>query len=99
MFRWQRRYAPVPWSEIQPSDLRPMGDPETSFAYRREVHLGLVVKGEAVPFLGVLAIRCGAHGATLEPLSLSIADGTLRMSIDDGQSNPRRHLDAEDSRY
>lgn len=74
MPRYVRRYAFAPWSDVAPSDLEPMGEPETVIDYRHETHLGLYVKGEHTAYLGMLAVRCEAKGMNVVPLSIAIAD-------------------------
>ncbi len=90
----KRRYAPIPWGEILPSDLVAQGDPESLMIYRREEHLGLHVRGEYVRSLGMLALRCERRGMELCPLSMAISDTPIVLNTDDGlQSNPRRKDD------
>lgn len=88
-----QRYAPSPWSEVAPSDLEPMGEPDVTLEYRHELHLGLNVPGVFVSSLGMLAVRCECRGERVIPLGLAIADGTIVVAIPPGQSNPRRHKD------
>ena len=81
------RYARVPWSWIAPSDLREAGPPELTRDIRKfgraERHLCLAIKGEYVPTLGMVAIRCERHSGWELPLSLAIVD-TAAVTIDEG---------------
>lgn len=90
-----RRYTTVAWGEIAPSDLEPKGDPEWAIEYRHELHIGLHIVGEYVPELGMLGIRCEVRNGEEQPISMAIADGSVAVSIEPAQSNPRRREDAE----
>lgn len=91
MGHWQRRYAQAPWSEIAPADLEPQGDPETAIDYRHETHLGLYVKGEHIPYIGMLAVRCESRGMHLVPIGLAIADTPIACHHAPVQSGVQRH--------
>lgn len=88
--RYVRRFVPVPWGEIRPSDLEPQGEAETVIDYRHETHLGLYIKGEYTAYLGMLALRCETRGMTLAPVGIAIADTPLLFDTTPVQSNPRR---------
>lgn len=91
MGRYETRYLVVPWGDLTPADLQPQGAPETELTYRREVHLGLHVRGTFGVTLGMLAVRCETHGSALEPLSLAIAETPPLVQLEvPAQSNPRR---------
>ena len=60
-----------------------------------ERHVALSVVGTYGVSLGLLAIRCERRGASLLPLTLSIADNPI--PVDPLQSNPRRRWDDDDN--
>lgn len=74
-----QRYARVPWSEIEQSDLIEQGKPELVRDCRRERHLGLNIKGQYVHSLGILAVRCERYGDDLFPISMAIAPDKWEM--------------------
>ena len=86
-----RRYTRTPWGEVAASDLEPQGEPETVIVYRREEHLGLVVRGTFGVTLGMLGVRCERHGSILSPIGLAIADTPIAIDTGTLQSNPRRN--------
>jgi len=75
---YQLRKVPFPWNDLEPSDLCPQGPPETVVRYKHQELLGLVVKGQEIQTLGILAIRCefDSIGEPM-PISLALAEDML----------------------
>jgi hypothetical protein len=88
--RWSSLFAKVQWDVVKPSDLVEQGDPEIVRDCRNvigqpERHIGLLVKGEYVPTLGILAIRCSRRGNEIGiPLGLAIPDQCWEPTDHDG---------------
>ena len=59
----------------------PQGDPEYTRDVYRERHLGLLIRGEFVDVLGLLAIRCERHGDRLTPLTMCIAETPVVTTV------------------
>lgn len=82
------RFVKVPWGDVALSDLREAGPPEltrdTRHIGRSERHMCLHVKGDYVPDLGMVAIRCERHSGWVLPLTLSIVDtAKVQVEIED----------------
>ena len=81
------RFPLVPWGDISVSDLREAGPPELQRDIRTfgtaEKHLCLLVKGQYVPTLGMIAVRCERHSGWLLPLTLAIVDTTAVIEDED----------------
>lgn len=75
---YQLRKVPCPWNDLESSDLRPQGPPETVVRYKHQELLGLIVKGQALKRLGIIAIRCefDSIGEPM-PISMALAEDTL----------------------
>mgnify|MGYP006408917749 FL=1 len=75
---YQLRKVLCPWNDLEPSDLCPQGPPETVVRYKHQELLGLIVKGQALKQLGMLAIRCefDSMGEPM-PISMALAEDTL----------------------
>ena len=71
-----------PW-HIEDSDLVEAGDPELvrDLASERQIGLHIVTSCPCRLSLGVLALRCERKGATVIPLTLSIADTPIAMPV------------------
>ena len=64
--------------EVEKSDLRPQGFPETVIQWKHQEHLGLEIKGQEVPALGLLAIRCEFDSlGECMPMTCAIAEDVL----------------------
>lgn len=69
------RFVRVAWDAIEESDLRRQGQPEISAdVFPRERQLVLVVRGQTVDCLGLVAMRCERSGDTVVPQTLCIPD-------------------------
>ena len=81
---YQVRLECFPWNEIEPSDLCPQGPPETVVRYKHQELLGLVIKGQEIQTLGMLAIRCefDSMGEPM-PISLALAEDILLEAVKD----------------
>ena len=75
---YQIRRECFSWNDIEPSDLCPQGPPETVVRYKHQELLGLVVKGQELKRLGIIAVRCefDSIGEPM-PISMALAEDTL----------------------
>jgi hypothetical protein len=78
----QSPHGAFPWDDIELSDLHPQGSPETVVRYKHQELLGLVVKGQEIQTLGILAIRCefDSRGEPM-PISLALAEDVLLEAL------------------
>lgn len=64
-----------PRGDIEQSDVEPQGSPETIVRWKHQEHLGLNIKGQEIPSLGMLAIRCELDSlGEWMPLTCAIAE-------------------------
>ena len=68
--------------DLEQSDLEPQGSPETIVRWKLQEHLGLDIKGQELPSLGMLAIRCELDSlGEWMPLSLAIAEESVIQQV------------------
>ena len=71
-----------PRGEIEQSDVEPQGSPETIIRWKHQEHLGLDIKGQELPSLGMLAIRCDLDSlGEWMPLSLAIVEESVIQQV------------------
>ena len=71
-----------PRGEIEQSDVEPKGSPETIIRWKHQEHLGLDIKGQELPSLGMLAIRCELDSlGEWMPLSMAIVEESVIQQV------------------
>lgn len=105
---WESRYPLVPWSDVEPSDLREANEGDLELVRdlliegQAERHIGMLCVGQydRSMALGLIAIRCERHGAQLVPLTCAIPEtptAVVRQPVSAPvQSNPVRRSYRDD---